>query len=169
MKLIILLVIIVIIILLFKNIETFQSNDYVKIGDHIIDMTNDDMFVLSASDINWENDNIDAELGNNINIDLIYNNNTIKMNSSGSINRYYNSNLLNLYSKDNELKQIIVNKSKSYFLNFTSNILFLNDYIGDTYYYPMSYPRIPYRHNEYHQYQHQLSHQPHQHTFKKSH
>ena len=172
MKLIILFIAIAVIILLLKNIETFQSenDNIVKIGDNIINMINDDVVVINNNDINWQKDSVDAKLGSNISLDLIYMNNTVKMNSSGKIDKYYNSNLLNLYSKDNELKQIMItkNKSTSYFLkvyNSVGNILYSTPYDYDwpsfyywpnsyynywprSYYYPTSYPRIPYKHDK---------------------
>lgn len=129
------ILLIVIIILFFKNIETFTNSEYVIIGDNNINMQNYNIFVLN--DINWKKDIINIKMSDNIIVYLIYdNNNNFIMNSSGSINRYYNS---------NELKQIIIKKkylSKIFKDNYPVS------YPAD-YYYPMSYPRMPRRRNNF--------------------
>jgi hypothetical protein len=130
MKFIILLVIII--ILFLKNIETFTNSDYVIIGNNNINMQNNNIYVLNANDINWQKDSIYIKISDNITIDLIYTDKNLTMNSSGYINRYYNL---------NQLKQIIIKKK-------IDNI-FTNYYPMSDYYHPMSYPRIPRRHNNF--------------------
>ena len=139
MKFIILLIVIITIILFFKNVETFITPEYVIIGDNTINMQNYNIFVLNANDINWQKDVINIKMSNNITVDLIYTDININMNSSGSINKYYNS---------NELKQIII--KKKHFPKFYNSDA-IKDYIPYPidYYYPMSYPRIPRKHHNF--------------------
>jgi hypothetical protein len=138
------ILLIVIIILFFKNIETFTNSEYVIIGDNIINMENNNIFVLNANDINWKKNTVDIKLNDNITIDLIYNDNNFTINSSGSINKYYNS---------NELKQIII-KKKYLPKIYNTNYYPMSDYYYpmSDYYYPMSYPRIPYKHHHFRRY-----------------
>ncbi len=133
------ILLLVIIILFFKNIETFTNSDYVIIGDNIINMQNYNILVIN--DINWQKDSIDIKISGNIAVDLIYTNNNFTINSSGSINRYYNS---------NELKQIII-KKKSLSKIYNTFTYYPVSYPID-YYYPMSYPRIPHKHHNFRKY-----------------
>ena len=132
------ILLIVIIILFFKNIETFTNSDYIIIGDNTINMQNYNILVFN--DINWQKDSIDIKMSDNITVDLIYNDNNFTMNSSGSINRYYNS---------NELKQIIIKKKYLSKPNIFTNYYSTDYYPMSDYYYPMSYPRIPRKHHNF--------------------
>lgn len=132
------ILLIVVIILFFKNIETFTNSEYVIIGDNTINMQNYNILVLN--DINWKKDIIDIKMSNNITVDLIYTNNNFTMNSSGSINRYYNS---------NELKQIIIKKKYLSKSKIFTDYYSTDYYPMSDYYYPMSYPRIPHKRNNF--------------------